>query len=217
MAPYSCAIDRAYLGAHFDCARPAPIPANTWTRHRSRCSTQCATVSKPAKAKGVHARYQWDLSGPQGGQWWIDVDDGKYKMGKGKIDNPNVTFVATDKDWVAVSNHQLGGTWAYLTGQTKDSRRPGIGEKTRRNIPLEFRSAARIRRKEQGSVFATASARKKSNSRSTVTPPPTMILRYFNTRISYLHPSAILAVLNDALCNCNFLSVVRTSSVRKLV
>jgi putative sterol carrier protein len=74
---------------------------------------------QPVKAKGVHARYQWDLSGPQGGQWWIDVEDGKYKMGKGKIDNPNVTFVAKDKDWVAVSNGQLGGTWAYLTGRLK--------------------------------------------------------------------------------------------------
>jgi putative sterol carrier protein len=74
---------------------------------------------QPAKAKGVHARYQWDLSGPQGGQWWIDVEDGKYKMGKGKIDNPNVTFVAKDKDWVAVSNGQMGGTWAYLTGRLK--------------------------------------------------------------------------------------------------
>jgi len=72
-----------------------------------------------AKAKGVHARYQWDLSGPQGGQWWIDVEDGKYKMGKGKIDNPNVTFVAKDKDWVAVSNHQMGGMWAFLTGRLK--------------------------------------------------------------------------------------------------
>jgi len=71
------------------------------------------------KAKGVHARYQWELSGPQGGEWWIDVNDGTYKMGKGKIDNPNVTFVAKDKDWVAVSNGQLGGTWAYFTGRLK--------------------------------------------------------------------------------------------------
>src|SRR6059036_2057282 len=66
---------------------------------------------QPAKAKGVHARYQWDLSAPNGGEWWIDVNDGTYKMGTGKIPNPSVTFVATDKDWVAVSNHQLGGTW----------------------------------------------------------------------------------------------------------
>jgi putative sterol carrier protein len=82
-----------------------------------------------AKAKGVHARYQWDLSGPQGGQWWIDVDDGQYKMGKGKINNPSVTFVAKDKDWVAVSNHQMGGTWAYLTGRLKIRGDQGLARK----------------------------------------------------------------------------------------
>jgi putative sterol carrier protein len=84
---------------------------------------------QPAKAKGVHARYQWDLSGAQGGQWWIDVEDGNYKMGKGKIDNPNVTFVAKDKDWVAVSNHQMGGTWAYLTGRLKIRGDQGLARK----------------------------------------------------------------------------------------
>ena len=71
------------------------------------------------KAKGVHARYQWDLSGPNGGEWWIDVNDGTYKMGKGKIDNPSVTFVTSDKDWVALSNGTLGGNWAFFTGRLK--------------------------------------------------------------------------------------------------
>ena len=73
----------------------------------------------PEKAKGVHARYQWDLSGPNGGQWWVDVNNGTYKIGKGKVEHPNVTFVAKAKDWVAVSNGQLSGTWAYLTGRLK--------------------------------------------------------------------------------------------------
>jgi len=71
------------------------------------------------KAKGVHARYQWQLSGPNGGEWWIDVNDGTYKMGKGKIDNPNVTFIASDKTWVALSNGKLKGTWAFLTGRLR--------------------------------------------------------------------------------------------------
>jgi putative sterol carrier protein len=84
---------------------------------------------QPAKAKGIHARYQWDLSGPHGGQWWIDVNDGTYKMGKGKIDHPSVTFVAKDKDWVAVSNGQLGGTWAYLTGRLKIRGDQGLARK----------------------------------------------------------------------------------------
>jgi putative sterol carrier protein len=74
---------------------------------------------QPAKAKGVHARYQWDLSGLHGGEWWIDVNDGTYKMGKGKIPNPSVTFIAKDKDWVAICHDQLSGTWAYLTGRLK--------------------------------------------------------------------------------------------------
>ena len=72
-----------------------------------------------AKAKGVHVRYQWDLSGPHGGEWWIEVNDGTYKMGKGKIPNPSVTFIATDKDWVAICHDQLSGTWAYFTGRLK--------------------------------------------------------------------------------------------------
>src|SRR5438045_7262575 len=34
------------------------------------------------KAKGVHLRYQWQLSGPNGGEWWIEVNDGKLEMGR---------------------------------------------------------------------------------------------------------------------------------------
>src|ERR1700757_3703644 len=59
------------------------------------------------KAKGVHAKYQWQLSGPNGGEWWIDVNDGTFKMGRGKIDNPTVTFITSDNDWVAMSNGKL--------------------------------------------------------------------------------------------------------------
>jgi putative sterol carrier protein len=40
-------------------------------------------------------------------------------MERGKIDNPNVTFVASDQTWVALSNGTLKGTWAVLTGRLK--------------------------------------------------------------------------------------------------
>lgn len=71
------------------------------------------------KAKGVHAKYQWELSGPNGGDWWIDVEDGKFTMGKGKIDSPTVTFITSDNDWVAMCNGKLKGTWAFMTGRLK--------------------------------------------------------------------------------------------------
>ena len=74
---------------------------------------------KADKAKGVHAKWQWELSGPNGGDWWIEVNDGTYKMGKGKIDNPSVTFITSDNDWVAMCNGKLKGTWAFMTGRLK--------------------------------------------------------------------------------------------------
>jgi putative sterol carrier protein len=74
---------------------------------------------KPEKALGIHARYQFLIGGAQGGEWWIEVNDGKSKIGQGKIENPNVTIVASDKDWVALSNDKLSGVWASLTGRLK--------------------------------------------------------------------------------------------------
>src|ERR1700720_1941916 len=71
------------------------------------------------KAKGVRARYQWELSGPNGGEWWIEVNDGTFKMGRGKIGNPAVTFITSDNDWVAMSNGKLKGSWAFMTGRLK--------------------------------------------------------------------------------------------------
>jgi putative sterol carrier protein len=71
------------------------------------------------KAKGVHAKYQWVLSGPNGGDWWFDVEDGKFTAGKGKVDNPTVTFITSDNDWVAMCNGKLKGTWAFMTGRLK--------------------------------------------------------------------------------------------------
>jgi putative sterol carrier protein len=84
---------------------------------------------KPDKAKGVHARYQWLLSGPDGGEWWIEVNDGNYKMGRGKIPNPNVTFLASDKTWVALSNDTMSGTWATISGRLKVRGDKGLARK----------------------------------------------------------------------------------------
>lgn len=87
------------------------------------------------KAKGVHARYQWELSGPNGGEWWIDVNDGTYKMGKGKIDDPSVTFITSDVDWVAMSNGKLKGTWAFMTGRLKVRGSQAVARKLNEIFP----------------------------------------------------------------------------------
>src|SRR5437868_2679546 len=71
------------------------------------------------RARGVHAKFQFDLSGPNGGFWWIEVNDSKCRFGRGRIRDPGVTFIASDRDWVALSNGTLPGGWAYMTGRLK--------------------------------------------------------------------------------------------------
>lgn len=74
---------------------------------------------RPEKAAGIHARYQFRISGPEGGEWWIEVKEGKSRVSRGRIEDPNVTIAASDKDWVAISNDKLSGFWATLTGRLK--------------------------------------------------------------------------------------------------
>ena len=103
----------AFCIAHANAAteRPSATPQDVFDSMRE--------VFHAKKAAGVHARYQWEIAGPQGGDWWIEVNDGKFHMGKGKIPNPNVTFAVSDRDWVAISNNQLSGVWAYVSGRMK--------------------------------------------------------------------------------------------------
>lgn len=73
----------------------------------------------PEKAKGVHARYQWHLKGPEGGDWFVTINDGRSTIDRGTVANPDVTFVCSADDWVALSNGTLSGIWAHLTGRLK--------------------------------------------------------------------------------------------------
>ncbi|HEX4085233.1 MAG TPA: SCP2 sterol-binding domain-containing protein [Chthoniobacteraceae bacterium] len=69
------------------------------------------------RAKGQHLRYQFNFSDPQGGQWWIEINDGAYTLGNGSIKRPDVTFACTGTDWVRLSNGTLGGWEAFFSGR----------------------------------------------------------------------------------------------------
>src|SRR5262249_43308661 len=90
---------------------------------------------QPTKAKGVHARYQWDLSGPNGGGLGVDVNDGTYEKGKGKYDHPDDTIIAKDKDWVSICHEELSGTWAFMTGRLKVRGDHGVARKLGEMFP----------------------------------------------------------------------------------
>ena len=83
----------------------------------------------PEKAKELRVRYQFNLSGPNGGTWSIEVNNGKCRFTRAAVPKPDVTFTATDRDWVALSNGTLNGAWAYVTGRLKISGSHALARK----------------------------------------------------------------------------------------
>jgi len=81
--------------------------------------TQMGHSFRPDRARGQHLRFQFTFTDPQGGKWWIDIEDGAYTMGKGMIQHPDVTFNCTGADWVRLSNGTLGGFQAFFTGRLR--------------------------------------------------------------------------------------------------
>jgi putative sterol carrier protein len=73
----------------------------------------------PSKAKGVKLTYAWKISGPNGGSWYVKINNGTCEIGKGAVAGADVTFRCSDQTWVALSNETLSGMRAFLTGKLK--------------------------------------------------------------------------------------------------
>ena len=74
---------------------------------------------RPGRTRGQHLRFQFNFTEPQGGKWWIEVDDGACTMGEGSIAHPDATFACTGTDWVRLSKGTLGGFQAFITGRLR--------------------------------------------------------------------------------------------------
>jgi putative sterol carrier protein len=74
---------------------------------------------RPDRARGQHLRFQFKFRDPQGGKYWIEINDGAYTMGTGAVPHPDVTFICTGADWVRLSTGKLGGIQAFLTGRLR--------------------------------------------------------------------------------------------------
>lgn len=73
----------------------------------------------PGKADGIDATILFDLSGNNGGQFWIKLADGAAESGEGEIEQPAMTLKASADDWFAVSTGQMNPMQAFMTGKIK--------------------------------------------------------------------------------------------------
>ena len=73
----------------------------------------------PSKAEGVNATIQFNLSGDNGGLYWLRIADGKCEAGQGQVDSPKMTLKAAADDWYAVSSGKMNAMQAFMSGKIK--------------------------------------------------------------------------------------------------
>jgi putative sterol carrier protein len=74
---------------------------------------------KPDAAKGVNVRLQFKLSGEGGGDWYVEVKDGKCKVKEGTGPNPDATLIAKASDYKKIADGEMNKMVAFLRGKLK--------------------------------------------------------------------------------------------------
>lgn len=74
---------------------------------------------EPEGAAGVEAVYQFELSGDEAGTWHAIVNDGKMELVEGAHADPTTTIKMDGGNFVKMSNGELSGQMAYMTGKMK--------------------------------------------------------------------------------------------------
>jgi len=69
------------------------------------------------EAAGVTATYQLNLTGDDGGNWYLTVGDQKCALAAGTLPQPDVIITMTADDWVDLLSGKLDGYTAFLQGR----------------------------------------------------------------------------------------------------
>jgi putative sterol carrier protein len=73
----------------------------------------------PDKAKGVDARFHFVISGPKGGEWYVEIKNGTCTVKTGDGPNPTVTLKASDEDYKKIANGDMNKTIAFIRGKLR--------------------------------------------------------------------------------------------------
>lgn len=73
----------------------------------------------PSKAKGIDAIISVKISGVNGGEWIVKIQNQKLIVEKGTHPSPTIAVCMSDTDYVNILNGQLNVEKAFFSGKIK--------------------------------------------------------------------------------------------------
>jgi len=71
------------------------------------------------KAAGVDLVFQFNITGPDGGDWHAEIKDGACEVNEGKHEKPTTTIIMSDADFVGLIGGEVNAMQAYTSGKLK--------------------------------------------------------------------------------------------------
>jgi len=93
-------------------------------------------VFNAAKAQGVNGVVQYIINGPDGGNWLIEIKDGKCRVEQGTHASPTVTITMNAGTWLALVNKEINGMQAVMSGKLKAVGNVMLAQKIETMFPL---------------------------------------------------------------------------------
>lgn len=84
---------------------------------------------KPDVVAKINSIYQFNISGPSGGQWSVDCTQPGGKVEAGTSAGAKCTVNATDADFLAIVNGKLNPQMAFMSGKLKIQGDMGLAMK----------------------------------------------------------------------------------------
>ncbi|MCU0476150.1 MAG: SCP2 sterol-binding domain-containing protein [Anaerolineae bacterium] len=84
---------------------------------------------RPDKAQGVDTLIQFDLTGDDGGAFWVKVADGACTSGTGLVENPRITIKSSAATWLEIASGKANVINSFMMGKLKVSGDMGLAIK----------------------------------------------------------------------------------------
>jgi putative sterol carrier protein len=87
-------------------------------------------------AEDLEAIYQFDLTGPQGGQYVVTIQNGSCVVEEGTHADPHVILSMAAEDCMKVLNGQLSGPAVMMSGRLRVSGDVGLAMQLKALFPI---------------------------------------------------------------------------------